>query len=215
MINAVVFDFDGVILNTNQLKYDAFFDIFSFEDKDIVSNILINYRENTRYKIIQHILLSKKNISEEFPGLKKMIYKYTDKYIYYINQRINKVVEIPGSSKSLEILQKRYLLFLNSTTPLNHLSVIVKLKNMDKYFTQIYGSPNLKVENFRHIMKKYLLKEDEFVFIGDSKSDLNAAKEIGCPFIGITNKFNDFSELDKFPVSKDLNNIPTLVDKFN
>ena len=53
---------------------------------------------------------------------------------------------------------------------------------MDKYFINVYGSPDKKTPIVEKIIHENNLKKNETVFLGDALSDYNAAKENNIDF---------------------------------
>ncbi len=57
-IKIIVFDFDGTLVDSNEIKFNAYYDIFPKNDDytKIIDNILNRFREKSRYFIIKEIL---------------------------------------------------------------------------------------------------------------------------------------------------------------
>ena len=58
-IQVIVFDFDGTLIDSNQLKYDAYFKLFPADDRHapIIRVVLSEIFEQSRYVILEEILL--------------------------------------------------------------------------------------------------------------------------------------------------------------
>ena len=85
---------------------------------------------------------------------------------------------------------KKYTLFISTGTPTDEIKQILKGRDISKYFSEVYGSPERKTEHLRKIITKYGFNNDELLFYGDSSSDIMAAKNLSIPFILIKNSFN-------------------------
>jgi len=217
MTSCIVFDFDGVIIDSNQIKYDAFFQIFPSKQKigSSIKKVLDTHREKSRYFIIKQILVELQQKEYlKINGLEKEVSSYADKYNTIVEKGAIECDEIRGARKSLEELSKCYALYINSTTPLNSLKRITSRKSLWKYFRGVYGGPNSKIENLHDILKKEKISIKEVLVVGDGKSDLELAQKFDCRFIGIRNVFNNFDG-SSFKVLDDLMDLKNSIDKFN
>jgi HAD superfamily hydrolase (TIGR01549 family) len=70
-------------------------------------------------------------------------------------------------------------LFVASGSNEEELKEIFKIREINKYFISIYGSPKKKSDIVKEIVKKY----PNSIMIGDANSDMNAAKEVKIDFI--------------------------------
>ena len=56
------------------------------------------------------------------------------------------------------------------------------------------------------ILKKEKLNVKEMLFVGDAEGDYNAAKNIGCNFIGVANNWNKWKKRE-FPLIKSISEL--------
>ena len=100
-------------------------------------------------------------------------------------------------------------MFISTGTPENEIKIITKARGIDKFFKEIYGSPDNKTDHIKRIINKYGYKKDEIIFIGDSLEDKYAANQSQITFLarieGISSqlenekyKMNDLTSLEKF-----------------
>jgi len=65
----IIFDSDGVILNSNKIKEDAFIELFiEYEitiSEEEIRHVIKNYKGKSRYEIIKEINLEYKSIKKE------------------------------------------------------------------------------------------------------------------------------------------------------
>ena len=62
MIKAIIFDFDGVILNSNHIKTKAFKDLYKDQKKNVLMNIIKYHKINTGISRVKKIEYFQKKI---------------------------------------------------------------------------------------------------------------------------------------------------------
>ena len=109
-----------------------------------------------------------------------------EKFSELVFDEVTKASWIPGAPEFLEQHHGRCLFFIASGTPQDELERIVRLRDLEKYFTGVFGSPATKEQITRRIFEEHGLRPGEVVFIGDAMTDFNAAQACGVGFVGIT-----------------------------
>jgi HAD superfamily hydrolase (TIGR01549 family) len=101
---------------------------------------------------------------------------------------LKKIIECPlveGVREFLEKKKKKNIpVFLLSASPHEELLMILKMKDLNEYFKEVYGSPWTKEKSGQKILKDYELDPKEVIFIGDSVSDLKASTALRTMFLG-------------------------------
>lgn len=197
-----IFDFDGVIIDSANLKTEAYFKVIN-DDRFIkyhIENAGISRFEKFRYyyeKILH------KEISEE--ELKKLC----DKYSEILNKKYGAAKLIKGVKKFLnKIVNKKSSNFICSGAPYNEVVQICKKKNIQNLFKEIYTYPLTKIEIIKKIILENKIEKKKVIFFGDALNDYAAACANKVDFIGIINKENQelFHKLD-FNKIKNFNEI--------
>lgn len=187
---AIVFDFDGVVVESNQIKRDLFFEIWGEYRDDSTVESALNLG-GSRYEIIQRIYnqLIPKNLHSE-----RSYEDYIDKYTT-ISQELISALKVNVTLKNmLEKYHNHKLLFINSATPRATLKKICKNLKIEKYFDGIYGVEVDKVQNFIDIFHKHDLQASEVLFYGDMKSDELVANSLNIDFIAVDSIGSDLKE---------------------
>jgi phosphoglycolate phosphatase-like HAD superfamily hydrolase len=194
-VKVIVFDFDGTLIDSNQLKYDAFFKLFPSDDlhKRIVTEVLSGILEASRYVILSEII-KRLNIEMNEVELDNNVQVLATKYNVIVVDGAKHCKEKSGAKEALESLSKRYKLYLNSTTPETSLKDIVKNRKWEYFFCDIFGYPNDKASIIFKIIKKEGLKPEELLVVGDGMSDMDSSKRTGCKFFPI-NRSNSLQKL--------------------
>ena len=194
-VKVIVFDFDGTLIDSNQLKYDAFFKLFPSDDlhKKIVTEVLSEILEGSRYVILRETI-KRRNTEMNEDELDNNVQVLATKYNVIVADGAKHCKEKPGAKEVLESLSKRYNLYLNSTTPETSLKDIVKHRKWENYFCDIFGYPNDKTVVLLNIIKKESINPDELLVVGDGMSDMDSSKRTGCKFFPI-NRSNSLQKL--------------------
>ena len=152
-ISVVVFDFDGTLVESNRLKYDAFFDLFPHDayHAKIISQVLAASGEESRYRILEKILQKLKTTPTV--RLEDTVQKLASRYNDIVVEGAKTCPECPGAETLLQELFSRYALYLSSTTPEEPLREVLSFRNWSGYFKDIFGYPRKKPETAlrRHI----------------------------------------------------------------
>ncbi len=189
-VKVIVFDFDGTLVDSNQLKYNAFFELFPSDSlhKEIVTDVLDEFIEKSRYVILREILkrINRKTINED--DLDYRVHASAKKYNDIVVDGAKRCKEKPGAKEVLESLSKRYNLYLSSTTPETSLKDIVKHRNWEGFFCDIFGYPNDKTSVLFDIIKRESINPGDLLVVGDGKSDRDSANSVKCEFFRISNE---------------------------
>ncbi len=185
MINTIIFDFDGVILDSNQTKTQSFLELYKNEKKKHKELILSFHKDNlglSRFKKIDYFqkeILKKdydeKNIKNKLDLFSKIVLKNILK-CQFIEGVINFI-------KNLNI--KSINLFISSGSPEKELKYICNKLKIENYFVNIFGSPDSKISHIERIIKKYKVKNEEILFIGDSLLDYRISLATNVKFMGV------------------------------
>lgn len=203
-IKAVIFDFDGVVLNSANIKTEAFLQMFEEypEHLDAIKDYHIQHQGITRYQKFEWIYteLLNKSYNEE---IKEQL---GEEFSTLVFQKIMETNTITGAVEFLETLQERKIpAFISSGTPDKELNKIVDERGLRKFFKRIYGSNISKEKAIETISNDEGINYSNMLFLGDAVTDYNAATAKNVPFIAVySEEMEDFWEKKNITPVNDL-----------
>ena len=193
MIEAVVFDFDGTLVDSNQIKRDAYYAAFEAVPgaRKCIAQALKTYPDKDRYFIIRTVVenLRRSGRITRSEG-ERMRARAVRRYSAYCRTKIRDARDFAGVAATLRALSRKYRLAINSATPQRHLRQLVSVRRWAHYCKVIVGAPSTKVANLRRIARRFSLGPREIMFVGDSRIDATAAAHFGCAFAHARNLKN-------------------------
>lgn len=180
-VEAVVFDFDGVILESAAGKGRAFIELFSQYPHHLeairahhLANLGVSRFE--KFEWIYDHLLRRPLSGEESRDLGR---RYSD----LVFETTVASPFVPGALELIERLVHRMPLFVASATPQEELEAVVRRRNLDRFFAGVHGSPPGKPALLADIVAIGGFEAQQVLMIGDGVSDLEAARHAGCLFL--------------------------------
>jgi phosphoglycolate phosphatase-like HAD superfamily hydrolase len=201
----IILDFDGVIIDSEKLKRDAWITLLEVTDDPVgfswgshdprvlIQNAYETWidgaQRGSRYEIIDHMMYE-----AGYPKSDSSVSWYAKKYNDIVQRGITETGVSFHTRKTLKSLSQHYPLYLNSATPEKNLKESLDVLTIAEYFKEALGKTTLKrenskVENIQHAAQSEHATMDETLFVGDSESDFDAARECGCQFI----RYKEFS----------------------
>ena len=181
-IKLVILDFDGVIVESNDIKDQVFQKIFiRYPDH---YDALLNYHRThislSRYAKFDFLVETiKANGREELKN--QLLADFSA-----ITLELMKTVPfVKGAKEFLEQMYQQLPLYLASVTPIQDLEIILENLQLKHFFNGVYGCPPWnKPDAVKDILNKEKISPQETVLVGDSYGDQRAAKENKIHFIG-------------------------------
>jgi phosphoglycolate phosphatase-like HAD superfamily hydrolase len=202
----IIYDFDGVICDSVNIKTNAFESLYSSYGEEVVEKIREYHLLNggisrfDKFKYFSESILNQEISKIELETLGKKFSEIV----------LNKIIKAPINPGVIEFIESNIsysLQFICSGTPQEEMTHIIIEKRMGKYFNGVFGSPESKSKIIKHILSKYELEPNQVLFFGDAMTDYIAAKETSIDFIGIENKDTNFpNETNSIKSFKELMN---------
>ncbi len=183
MTKAVIFDFDGVILESAIIKTKAFGEVVKEYPKELADAFVAYHMSHmgiSRHVKFKHFI--EEILNEPFSDKKEKL--LSDSFEQIVFEQVMKCPFVPGAKEFLEMNHTKYDFYIASGTPDEEMKRIVKGRELDIYFKGVYGTPLKKTEIIELILSQNDYKKDEVFFVGDASTDLYAANATGLIFIG-------------------------------
>jgi phosphoglycolate phosphatase-like HAD superfamily hydrolase len=212
VIRAAVFDFDGVILDSNAVKEGAFFaavaEVYPGEE-ELVASLIDPRHPLTRQRFMAKVAERLAPVGERGD----VALDLTARYGRIVNEGLKEALFIPGAKEALETLAARAPLYLNTQNPRDAIVPILEARGVAHLFTAVYGSERSKSENLRAIMEDGYAP-DELVMIGDGILDWEAARDLNVAFIAVNPAF-DTDSSPPVATLTDLTGLVGVIDRLN
>ena len=202
----ILFDCDGVILDSNDIKTEAFFNsVKSYGEAE--ANELADYNVKfggvTRKQKFEHFfenILSREPKENEFQELMMIFSEY-----------VKRGLEDCDFSKGIFQLKKKLpkgKWFVVSGGDADEIRHSFRSKGLIELFDGIYGGPESKQEIFQMMKKKNLLVSPS-IYLGDSEFDHNSAKISGIDFLFVSG-WSEFKDWRSYCSSNGIESVPSI-----
>lgn len=181
---AIIFDFDGVVVESGKIKTQAFAELYHPYGEDIVTAVVQFHTQNggmSRYRKFHHFqehFLSK-------PPLTEVEEKQLDiRFSELVVEAVIAAEAVPGAVELIRQQSGKIPLFVASGTPETELKVIIERRGLAPYFTEVRGAPALKKTIIAEILSAHALSPESVLMIGDAMADLEGAQANNTAFLG-------------------------------
>ena len=197
MIKAVIFDFDGVIADTEHVHYEAFKKVLNLNNYDLTENEYYSnylaYDDKTFFaKYYEHKYL---DLDKEF--LNRLLINKSEAFDTLIS---NNIKIYPGVIDFIKHIASKYRIAIGSGALKKEIIQILEIIHIAGLFEIIISAddvaeckPNPEVYN--KVLSKLnnnqdsRIKADECIVIEDSISGIKAAKSAGMKCVAVTNSY--------------------------
>lgn len=211
-INVIIFDFDGVIAESVNVKTNAFLGMYSKYGEEVSKKVVSHHISNggmsrfEKFKFYHKEFLDRDLTHKEINNLALQFSELVVKHI----------IEVPYVEGALEFIKEnhhKYQFFISTGTPQDEINYILRKKGIDRYFDLALGSPEKKIDHIKKILKIIKFSKKNCLFIGDADTDIEAAKKYNIPIIFREHSDGDYSiKYSKFLKVKNLVNISSHIN---
>ncbi|OFZ52062.1 MAG: hypothetical protein A2381_06015 [Bdellovibrionales bacterium RIFOXYB1_FULL_37_110] len=191
-----IFDCDGVVLDSNQFKTDAYYEILKNFDDQKALDFAQFHRENGGIsRFVKFELFFQKYLGSV--NFKELAQEASRQYAVLTIQKLKTAKVNEGFFDLLKIIKgKKYIV---SGGAQDDLIDVFKFKKMDQLFDGIYGSPPDKYQIFEGLN----IDVNKAIYFGDSRFDFEVANFFNVDFV-FMKKLTEFSKWEEYFASKDV-----------
>lgn len=185
--DAIAFDCDGVLLDSNDLKVEAFRRVtrdagFASEVVEAFSAFQTQNFGTSRHRLFERLLGGQFGPAPADATLEALL----DGFGRAVSTGYLEVDEAPGMRRLVETLAPAVPLFVVSGSDEAELLDVFAKRDLSSYFVGVYGSPATKTDNLarvRDVLAQRGIAQPRLLFVGDAEADANAAAEAGADFV--------------------------------
>jgi phosphoglycolate phosphatase-like HAD superfamily hydrolase len=180
---AVVFDFDGTLVQSAAAKREAYFTLFAATPAHaaIIARILAASPDGTRFSLIPQMLAAIAGAGLDLPHEatpEALIAAYGERVL----AAVMAAPEMPGATALLRALAGRCHVSICSNTPHEPLQELVAARGWSGLIDAAVGIPTSKTAHIAGLMARRGLRPEQVVMIGDGDNDAAAARANACVF---------------------------------
>ena len=183
-LQAIFFDFDGVILDSTSIKTETFKSMFKKYGDEVVNNVIDHHLKHGGISRVEKIKYYHEHFLND-PVSGEHLTVLAEEFSSMVKDQVVAADWISGAESFLKKFHRQLKLYVISGTPQSELLEIVNRRCMTDYFQEVLGSPTKKPDHVRRILGINNFSPEKCIFVGDALTDLNAARETGTRFIGI------------------------------
>lgn len=211
MPTAIIFDMDGVLINSESYLQDLEIETLKYFGLDLTPETADEYF-GLRYEDYFTILIQKYQLQTDVKTILKKFFEVAEKYYAEVFEAM------PSAQEVLKELQnKKYHLGLATGSPKKLAQAALKHHDLLSFFEAATYSEEVKAgkpdpEPFLLTAKKLQIPSAEIIVIEDSPNGFKSAKSAGMHLIAYKSKHNknqDFSLADK--IIENLKEIPSYI----
>jgi len=190
-IKAIIYDFDGVICDSVDVKTVAFAALYegygSAVQEEVVRYHLL-HGGISRFEKIRYYHRNLLNIDISDSEIDMLAARFAD----LVKDKVINAPYIRGADIFIKNNSDKVVQYICTGTPEYEILEITEQKNIAHFFEGIYGAPKKKTEIIAKILSAGNYDVSNYLYIGDAITDYEAAMTHRMPFLGVLNSATEF-----------------------
>ena len=210
-VDLVVFDFDGTICESANVKTEAFYELYLDEQGSGFASAVRDYHLQfagiSRYAKIRYVeetMLGR-------PCTEQRMDEVADRFGDLVRGQVIASPLVPGVAEFFASHLGDVPMLVASATPTDELRSIIAARGMEDWFDDVEGSPALKGDIITGFLERRRVRRDRAVMVGDQFSDIDAAQAAGVLFVGYRSANEERLFDESVPVVNDFADLPAAI----
>lgn len=174
-------DFDGVIKESVSIKADAFERLFARFGAPVAALVREHHERHTGMSRYEKLPLYLQWAGA--PNSVDAVARYERLFALEVRQAVIDCPWVPGAREYLQANHPRQRCVLVTATPQEEIESILTALDIAHCFREVHGAPLAKAEVIGTCLSRLGCCHNKALFIGDSESDLEAARVAGVDFL--------------------------------
>lgn len=182
--DAIIFDFDGVVVESGEIKTQAFANLYREYGETIMAEVAryhVLHGGMSRYEKFRYF---QRHLLEKPPLTADEERELDTRFSELVVEAVIASEAVAGATELIRREAERIPLFVASGTPEAELNTIVARRGLASYFTAVRGSPAPKQKLIADILSVHALAAERVLMIGDALIDYQSARINNVSFIG-------------------------------
>jgi phosphoglycolate phosphatase-like HAD superfamily hydrolase len=180
--DAVIFDFDGVIVESTDIKTAAFRALFADHPDHVDAIEALHRRHEGVNRSIKFEMIFRDILRRPLDAVTQVA--LARRYGDLVVDQVVTCPAVAGVPEVLRELGRDVPLAVVSSTPDGELQQIVARRDLARYFRAVRGAPPAKAAAVRDVIATFGWSADRVAMVGDTTADMEAARHNGLSFVG-------------------------------
>jgi phosphoglycolate phosphatase-like HAD superfamily hydrolase len=177
----IFWDFDGVIKDSVRVKSKGYEKLFLPFGEELVKQVSQHHEAHGGISRYDKIPLYLGWAGE--PADTGQVKEFCDRFSILVKQAVIDSPWVPGVLGYLRSYHKHQCFIMITGTPQEEIEQILKALKISDYFREVHGAPKEKAVVVNDVLKRLKFSPEQALVIGDSETDLEAAKENNVSFL--------------------------------
>lgn len=182
-LGLIVFDCDGVILESMDLKGKAFYRLGLRFGEEAADALVVYHHLHggvsrfRKFEWLYETYAGRTAGEDELQALNK-------EFVGLVYEEMERCELVPGVQEVLDAWKGRVPLYVASGAPEEEVRTILEKRGLARYFEGIFGAPTVKSQLLRTIVQHLGVNPSDALMVGDARADQYAAEAVGVRFYG-------------------------------